>query len=153
MIFIDFPSYKLHLSRGCSNKNHIFSYDVPGRFPSWTCSRATQQASHRGRLCLAEFSQARASHHVSPVVNWGLCLFHPFPPHIIYIYIHIYIAYVYIYIHIAYSICIYINTVNHTYIYIYIYIIIHLYVYRMHICVYIYILYYTYTTLVCVYNI
>ena len=146
MIFIDFPSYKLHLSRGCSNKNHIFSYDVPGRFPSWTCSRATQQASHRGRLCLAEFSQARASHHVSPVVNWGLCLFHPFPPHIIYIYIYIACIYIYIYI-------------EHMYIYkygksyLYIYIIIHLYVYRMHICVYIYILYYTYTTLVCVYNI
>ena len=144
MIFIDFPSYKLHLSRGCSNKNHIFSYDVPGRFPSWTCSRATQQASHRGRLCLAEFSQARASHHVSPVVNWGLCLFHPFPPHIIYIYTYIYsiciyIAYVYIYI----------NTVNHTYIYILSYI--YMYIACIYVCIYI--LYYTYTTLVCVYNI
>ena len=147
MIFIDFPSYKLHLSRGCSNKNHIFSYDVPGRFPSWTCSRATQQASHRGRLCLAEFSQARASHHVSPVVNWGLCLFHPFPPHIIYIYIYIYSICIYIYTYI-YSICIYIYKYGKSYLYIYI--IIHLYVYRMHICVYIYTILYIYYTSMCV---
>ena len=58
------------------------------------CSRATQQASHRGQLCLAEFSQARASHHVSPV-NWELCLFDPFGSHIT-IYQYIYISYIYI---------------------------------------------------------
>ena len=108
-----------------------------GRFPSWTCSRATQQASHPGRLCLAEFSQARASHHVSPVVIFEGCVC-LIPFHLI-SYTHIYIEYIYIYIYLAY-----IYTRKS---YLYIYILSSIYMYIACICVYIYISYYTYTSM------